>query len=614
VIAMQPWYERDPARMRTELLAGEGTGAHLHWVRHGDGLVGWQGQVEVKGQQHFLTITYPPTFPMAAPHVLETEPFQSTIVDDSMTYHQFPDGSLCLYTVGRDPRSWSPEYTVADVLARYREYREMASAGQHIDDGEHMAVAGVATAMTLVMTPGQAHAMNMPEGRGRLEIACTPRLLGVIQRLNVGDLDVTMDLASWAPAGVTADLRADGFWVRVSDLNWRSLYTWGAIEALLANTLRAPQLDEALAAPVLVLARRDSSEPGNALVVYRGHQNRAPSTMPASSHVQIVDLEERLFARVDGAMAGRKRLADARVALVGLGSLGSAVAMHLARSGVSQFHLFDPDRLEPENITRHTGDLSALYLPKVSIVEALILRRNPRAQVQSHASSPLWDGSGAAQRQFQEILDHPASLVVVTTADDQVERAINQMAVMAHAPAVYGSVVGAAEHGRIFRVIPGQTACYQCILDAQASEPDRFPSLREARGTERPGVHPYRQPGIPGLGIDVEQVALMTARLALQTLALRLSADIGYPAAHGHHFLWTARGGWAFDHPQQVRVEPYARRASCAVCGAGSQTSPDRDSLAAELTQLVQHLSDPRRMAPDAPTLNSGPGDVPPNR
>ena len=612
---MQPWYERDPARMRTELLAGERTGAHLCWVKHGPGLVGWKGQVEVQGQQHFLTITYPPTFPMAAPRVLETEPFTSTIIDHSKTYHQFIDGSLCLYTVGRDARSWSPEYTIADVLARYREYREMANAGTHVDEhGARMDIAGLPAPMTLVMSPGQAQAMSIPGSWGRLDIAISLLGFSVVSRLTGRDLQVPMALTPWTSGGVIPIPLLRGYWVNVSSASWRRLITWVEIESLLSRTLPERQLAEALAANVLVLARSDATAPGNALAIFRILQHSRPSDPAISSHVQIVDLEERLFARVDGAMEGRKRLADARVALVGLGSLGSAVAMHLARSGVAQFHLFDPDRLEPENITRHAGDLSGLYLPKVSVVEALILRRNPKAQVQSHASSPLWDGSGAAQGQFQELLDHPASLVVVTTADDQVERAINQMAVMAQTPVVYGSVLGAAEHGRIFCVIPGHTACYQCILDAQASAPDRFPSLQEARGAEPAGVHPYRQPGIPGLGIDIEQVALMTARLALQTLARRLSVDIGYPAAHGDHFLWTSRGGWAFDHPQQVRVEPYARRASCTVCGAGSQTSPDRDSLAAALAPLVQRLSDPGRMAPDAPVLHGGPGDVTPHR
>jgi molybdopterin/thiamine biosynthesis adenylyltransferase/ubiquitin-protein ligase len=615
--AMQRWYERDPERLRTELRAGERTGAHLRWVPRASGLVGWEGQVEVQGKQHFLRITYPPSFPMAAPHVVETEPFKDAIVDDSKTYHQLVDGSLCLYTVGNDGRSWSPAYTVADVLERHREYREMANAGAHVDEhGARMDVAGVPAPMTLVMSPGQAQAMNMPHGRGRLDIAMSVLGFGVVERLTGRDMDIRVALTPWTQGGVFPIPILRGYWARVACSSWRRLRTQADLEGLLSATLPAPQLEQALAADVLVLARDDAGEPGNALAVFilrRFHESK-PVDWNLSSQVQIVDLDQRVFARVDGAITGRKRLADARVAVVGLGSLGSAVAVHLARSGVAELHLFDPERLEPENVVRHAGDLSGLYQTKVSVIEALIRRRNPHARVHAYASSPLWDGWGQAPARFQELLDHPASLVVVTTADDQVERAINQMAVLAGTPVVYGSVLGAAEHGRIFRVIPGQTACYQCILDAQAAEPGRYPALQEARGAEHAGVHPYRQPGIPGLGIDVEQVALMTARLALQTLALRLEVDIGYPPAHGDHFLWTSRGGWSFDYPQQVRVESYGQRAACPVCGSDSRLGADHGSLPAELKDLVQRLSDPGRMAPGSPALGSAPAIPGPGR
>ena len=49
-------------------------------------------------------------------------------------------------------------------------------------------------------------------------------------------------------------------------------------------------------------------------------------------------------------------LKDKSVAVVGCGSLGSTLALSLARAGVGRFHLFDPDRLDPVNIARHQAD------------------------------------------------------------------------------------------------------------------------------------------------------------------------------------------------------------------------------------------------------------------
>ena len=46
-------------------------------------------------------------------------------------------------------------------------------------------------------------------------------------------------------------------------------------------------------------------------------------------------------------------LAPVRVGIVGLGSLGSKIAVSLARSGLRRFLLVDDDVLLPENICRH---------------------------------------------------------------------------------------------------------------------------------------------------------------------------------------------------------------------------------------------------------------------
>src|SRR5215469_9169237 len=49
---------------------------------------------------------------------------------------------------------------------------------------------------------------------------------------------------------------------------------------------------------------------------------------------------------------GQKRLASARVALVGCGATGSAVASLLARSGVGTVRIIDRDYVEPSNLQR----------------------------------------------------------------------------------------------------------------------------------------------------------------------------------------------------------------------------------------------------------------------
>ena len=49
---------------------------------------------------------------------------------------------------------------------------------------------------------------------------------------------------------------------------------------------------------------------------------------------------------------GQERLAASRVAIVGLGALGSVAAEHLARAGVGFIRLIDRDFVEASNLQR----------------------------------------------------------------------------------------------------------------------------------------------------------------------------------------------------------------------------------------------------------------------
>ncbi len=57
-------------------------------------------------------------------------------------------------------------------------------------------------------------------------------------------------------------------------------------------------------------------------------------------------------------------LAQKKVAIVGLGSAGSKVAVSLARSGGTRFLLIDDDILKPSNLTHKQLDWSSMGSPK----------------------------------------------------------------------------------------------------------------------------------------------------------------------------------------------------------------------------------------------------------
>ncbi|APC08871.1 dinucleotide-utilizing enzymes [Moorella thermoacetica Y72] len=80
--------------------------------------------------------------------------------------------------------------------------------------------------------------------------------------------------------------------------------------------------------------------------------------------------------------AGRKRLAAARVAVIGTGGVGSFAVEGLARAGVGYLELVDPDVVKPSNLNRQLPALgSTLGQPKVAVLAARCRDINPEATI-----------------------------------------------------------------------------------------------------------------------------------------------------------------------------------------------------------------------------------------
>ena len=77
----------------------------------------------------------------------------------------------------------------------------------------------------------------------------------------------------------------------------------------------------------------------------------------------------------------RERFESARVAVCGLGGLGSNVAIALARSGVGCLHLIDFDRVDITNLNRQQYEVSQLGMPKTEALPQNLARIAPYCQV-----------------------------------------------------------------------------------------------------------------------------------------------------------------------------------------------------------------------------------------
>jgi len=153
---------------------------------------------------------------------------------------------------------------------------------------------------------------------------------------------------------------------------------------------------------------------------------------------------------------GQQKLLDSRVLIIGLGGLGSPVAMYLAASGVGHLVIVDHDHVELSNLQRqivHTTD--AIGLDKVASAQAGLQRLNPDIRITS----------------FNKTLEAEALAEQVKLADAVVDASdnfatrfgLNRLCVQFKKPLISGAAIRLEGQVTTFRAdLPGGP-CYRCL-------------------------------------------------------------------------------------------------------------------------------------------------------
>jgi adenylyltransferase/sulfurtransferase len=155
--------------------------------------------------------------------------------------------------------------------------------------------------------------------------------------------------------------------------------------------------------------------------------------------------------------AGQKQLAAARVAIVGCGATGSALASLLARAGVGYLRIIDRDYVEPSNLQRQVlfdeAD-AAESLPKAVAAARKIAGFNSEITVDPHSSDLAPDNIEDLLGDIQIILDG--------TDNFETRYLINDFAVSKGLPWIYAA--GVASYAVTMTILPGETACLACLF------------------------------------------------------------------------------------------------------------------------------------------------------
>lgn len=237
------------------------------------------------------------------------------------------------------------------------------------------------------------------------------------------------------------------------------------------------------------------------------------------------------------------QLDSKKVFIAGLGSLGSAVAIELGKSGVGSFVLADRDSLEVGNLVRHTGTMDYIGMRKSKVLEEQILAHYPFAKVERVDGFIGYDVD-IMNTIYERV--NSVDLIINLSAEDSVIYTFNRLSLELHIPVIHAWISNGAWGGRVIRTLPGKTGCYHCFLAKETVELSSSPEGE---------IYP-RGCGFPtfaGASFDIYTVATQTARLAVQTLL-------------GHELKYDQIIVQNYPEPK-IKLEKNSRNPECMFCG-----------------------------------------------
>jgi molybdopterin/thiamine biosynthesis adenylyltransferase len=152
---------------------------------------------------------------------------------------------------------------------------------------------------------------------------------------------------------------------------------------------------------------------------------------------------------------GQRKLAKSKVAVIGIGGLGTVSSLYLALAGVGKLRLIDQDTVETPNLHRQIlYNLDDLHYPKAEIATKRLKKLNPLLKAE-----PVSENVNA--NNVEKLL--AGVNCVVDGLDNMITRyLVNRACVKLHIPYIFGAAIGIEGNLSVFA--PPETGCLECLM------------------------------------------------------------------------------------------------------------------------------------------------------
>jgi len=512
------------------------------------------GRIDVDGTKKNILISYSRTYPSSPPKVwlFESDNFDKT-EDFHEHFHQNYDESLCLFTSDWGEGSWHFNMDTQDVIEKLKESLRKAKNQEHLD--EHTSIINPVPGKIKydfeIYIPVEilSYIIKSEKSKNNLELYKflknnQGRILKFPSNNNI--MEKIFENNSWMNFELLKN-PLNGCYLKLPFYKREFRNVLGKKKNL-NEFLKAYGFSdkEELNSEFIFLLFKDTRVPDSGINNPEEFKNMISyvyllENMDLTNIYKIpmyqvysVNFPDDIFQRTNAIFNKLvKKIRDQKVLIMGLGTIGSFIILELVKSGIKNFILYDFEIFQHINICRHIGDIKDIGKYKVDVVSEKIKLKNPEVNVIKRIRNPFERDKYLLD--FIEDLNN-SDIVVDTTASYQANLQLNKISIEYDKPTIYAWCGPNAESGRVFRVLPKKTPCYYCINLQLEKEPKKFPRIKKQKTEyEVPQYAGYRQPGIPGISIDINFISLFAARLVIQTL---LIDEEDYPDAFTNHYIW----------------------------------------------------------------------------
>jgi hypothetical protein len=236
------------------------------------------------------------------------------------------------------------------------------------------------------------------------------------------------------------------------------------------------------------------------------------------------------------------KLAGKTVCIVGCGSVGSKVAISLARSGVGGFELIDDDLFALENLVRNELDWRDMGSHKVDALARKLALVNPRATV---ARRKIRLNGQEASSRIAAALRAASSCVLIldATGNPSVFNLVSSVAVADRRPLIWGEVLAGGIGGLIARYTPQHMPTPPTMRRAIVQWCDEKGTAWQGTSTGYNSITEEGEPQVAADG-DVTVIAAHISRMALDVLLEHDPLEYAWPA-----YFVGLKPGWIFKGP-----------------------------------------------------------------